>query len=189
MTSGTLYSIVRMSSLFLHSRNRSVKSYYNKTTKRKCVTLFYLKLLLLCFFLFQFLNKIDIRKSKIKNFKEVNTHHEFVCLHSIKSMELVEETELLRRLCDYALPKIHLDRYGSFHKILLILSWKMNLNPGPVLGIQKLLLLFFSFLIYLQAQKFFLLVCFCSISLISSSIGSFTLISSKSLFASSDHLF
>ena len=39
LTSGTLYGILRMSSLFLHSKNRPLKSYYNKTTKRKCVTL------------------------------------------------------------------------------------------------------------------------------------------------------
>ena len=145
LTSGTLYSILRMSSLFLHSRNRPVKSCYNKTTKRKCVTLSNLKLLLLCFFLFQLLNKIDICKSRIRNLKEVNTH-EFLCLHSIKSMELVEKTELLRRLSVYALSKIHLDRYGSFHKILLTLSWDINLNPGPVHGIQnKKLLHIFPF--------------------------------------------
>ena len=136
LTSGTLYSILRMSSLFLHSRNRPLKSYYNKTTKRKCVTLSNLKLLLLCFFLFQLLNKIDIRKSRIKNLKKVNTHDEFLWLHLIKSMKLVEKTELLRRFCDYALSKIHFDRYGSFHKILLIFSWDMNLNPGSVHGNQ-----------------------------------------------------
>ena len=135
MTPGTLYSTL-MFSLFLHSRNRPVKSYYNKTTKRKCVTLSNLKLLLLCFFLFQLLNKIDIRKSRIENLKEVNTH-EFLCLHSIKSMELVEKTELLRRLSVYALSKIHLDRYGSFCRILLILSWDINVNAGPVHGIQN----------------------------------------------------
>ena len=73
LTSGTMYSILRMSSLFLHSRDRPLKSYYNKTTKRKCVTLSNLKLLLLCFFLFQLLNKIDIRKSRIKNLKQVST--------------------------------------------------------------------------------------------------------------------
>ena len=61
LTSGTPYSILRMSSLFLHSRNRPLKSYYNKTTKRKCIILSNLKLLLLCFFLSQLLNKIDIR--------------------------------------------------------------------------------------------------------------------------------
>ena len=87
LTSGTLYSILRMSSLFLHSRNRPLKSYYNKTTKRKCVALSNLKLLLLCFFLFQPLNKIDIHKSRTENLKEGNIH-EFVCLHSSKPMEL-----------------------------------------------------------------------------------------------------
>ena len=64
-------------------------------------------------------------------------NREFLCLHSIKSLELVEKTELLRRLRVYALSKIHLDRYGSFLKILLILSWNINLNPGPVHGIQN----------------------------------------------------
>ena len=71
-----------------------------------------------------------------ENLKEENTC-EFLCLHSIKSVELVEKTELLRRLSVYALSKIHLDRYGSFRKILLILSWDINLNPGPVHGIQN----------------------------------------------------
>ena len=52
-------------------------------------------------------------------------------------MELVEKTELLRRLSVYALSEIHLDRYRSFCKILLILSWDINLNPGPVHGIQN----------------------------------------------------
>ena len=37
----------------------------------------------------------------------------------------------------YALSKIHLDRYGSFRKILLIFSWNENLNLGPVHGIQN----------------------------------------------------
>ena len=50
-------------------------------------------------------------------------------------MELVEKAELLRRLSLYALSKIHLDKYGSFRKILLILSWDINLNPGH--GIQN----------------------------------------------------
>ena len=52
-------------------------------------------------------------------------------------MELVEKTELLRRLSVYALSKIHLDRYKPFRKILLILSWDTNLNPGSVYGIQN----------------------------------------------------
>ena len=53
-------------------------------------------------------------------------------------MELVEEkTELLRRLSVYALSKVHLDRYGSFCKILLIVSWDINLHPGTVHGTQN----------------------------------------------------
>ena len=51
------------------------------------------------------------------------------------SMKLVEKTELLRRLSVFALSKIHLDRNGSFGKILIILSWYVNLNLGPVHGI------------------------------------------------------
>ena len=52
-------------------------------------------------------------------------------------MELVEKTESLRRLSFYALTKFSLDRYRSFRKILLILSWDINLNPGLVYGLQS----------------------------------------------------
>ena len=45
-------------------------------------------------------------------------------------MEMVEKTELIRRLSFYALSKIHQDRYRSFLKIFLLLSWDINLNPG-----------------------------------------------------------
>ena len=134
LTSSTLYSNLRIASLFSHYRNRPLKSYYDKTTKRKCVILSNSKLLRLCFFLFQLLNKIDIRKLRMENLKEVNTH-EFPCLDSIKSMKLVEKTELFRRLFVYALSKIHLDRYGFFGKVLLLLYCDINLNPGPVHGI------------------------------------------------------
>ena len=51
-------------------------------------------------------------------------------MHSIKSMELVEKTELLRRLSVYALSMIHLDRYGSFRKILLIYSALAKMSAG-----------------------------------------------------------
>ena len=158
LTSGTLYSILRMSSFFSPSRNRPFKLYYNKTTKRKCVTLSNLKLVLLRFFLFQLLNEIVIRKSRIENLKEVNTL-EFLCLHSIKSMDLVEKTELLRRLPVYALSKIHLDRYGSFRKILLILSWDINLNLWPVHGIQnEIYFTYFRFMIVFFLETAFTII-------------------------------
>ena len=44
---------------------------------------------------------------------------------------------MLGRLSVYALSKILFNRYGSFLKILLIFSWDINFNPGPVHGIQK----------------------------------------------------
>ena len=71
LTWGTLYRILRMSSLFLHSINRTRKSHYNTTIKKKCDTPSNLKLLLLCSFLFQVLSKIDIRKYRLQNLKEV----------------------------------------------------------------------------------------------------------------------
>lgn len=58
-------------------------------------------------------------------------------MHLIKSMELAEKTKSLRRLSVCALPKTHLDRYGSFRKIWLILSRDLNIDSGPVHGIQK----------------------------------------------------
>ena len=131
MTSGTLYDILRMSYLFLHSRNRTLKSYYNTAIKRKCVTLSNLISLVLLS-LSALGQNCDIRKNGIENLEEVNTG-EFLCLPLIKLMELIEKTELLRILSVYTLSKIHLDRYGSFCKILLILSWDINLNPGQCL--------------------------------------------------------
>ena len=59
----------------------------------------------MCFFLFQLLSQIIIRKSRIENLQEVNTD-EFLCLHSINFMELVEKTEFIRRLSVHALSKI-----------------------------------------------------------------------------------
>ena len=64
-------------------------------------------------FIFQLLSKIDIRKSRIGNLKEVNTR-EFLCLHSIKYMEFAEKTELLRRWPVYALSKIRLKQVRVF---------------------------------------------------------------------------
>ena len=52
-------------------------------------------------------------------------------------MELVEETEFIWILSFYALSKIRLDRQRSFRKILLIFSWDINLNQGPVHGTQN----------------------------------------------------
>ena len=47
-------------------------------------------------------------------------------------MELDDKTELLRQLSFYVLSKINLGRYGLFHKILLLMSWDINLNQGTV---------------------------------------------------------
>ena len=71
-------------------------------------------------------------------------------MNSIKSIKLADKTELLGRLSVYALSKIHLDKYESFRKILLILSWDMNLNTEPVHGIQNenLLQVLLYFLFY-----------------------------------------
>ena len=92
--------------------------------------------LLLCFFLFQLLSKINTHKSRYENLKEVKVG-ELLCLHSIRSLELVRKTDLSRRLSFYALSKIHLDRHGSLRKILLIISRDINLNPRLVRGIKN----------------------------------------------------
>ena len=157
LTSGTLYSIFRMSSLFSHSKHRPLKSYYKKQPIKHllhCLILNFFSL----FLSLQLLNKIDIRKSRIENLKQVNTR-EFFCLHLIKPMEFVEKTELLRRLSVNALWKIHLNRYGSFCKILLILSWDINLNPGPIHGIQnENCSMYFCFMIVIFLETTFTII-------------------------------
>ena len=72
----------------------------------------------------------------VRKIKEVNTR-EFISLHSIRSMELVEKTALFRRLSFYALSKINLGKYGSFRETWFIRSWNANLNIGSVHGLQN----------------------------------------------------
>ena len=83
---------------------------------------------------FQLLKKININKGGLDGLNEVSTP-DFLYLHSVRSMELVEKTDLFKRSF-YVLSKVDLSRYGSFRKILLILSWDINLNPRPVQGSQ-----------------------------------------------------
>ena len=67
------------------------------------------------------LKNIDIRKNRIKNENEQNIY-EFPCLHTIKSMELVEKSKLLKILYFSALLNIYLDRHESFRKVQFMLS-------------------------------------------------------------------
>ena len=73
LTSDTLYGILRKFSLFLHPRNSTLNSYYNTKFKRKCLTIFNLKRLLLSFFLLQFLSNIKIPINELENLTLVNT--------------------------------------------------------------------------------------------------------------------
>ena len=64
-----LYSISRMSSVFFHPRNRTFKSHCNTKIKRKCQTIYRLKLLLY-FSLFRLLSKINKHKNRFGNLKK-----------------------------------------------------------------------------------------------------------------------
>ena len=146
-----------MSSFFYIPEIKPSSHITTKQIRENCVTLSNLKLLLFWFFLFQnfLLNKIDICKSRIEN---LNTR-EFLCLQSIKSMELLETTELLRRFSVCALSKIHLDSYRSICKILLILSWSINLNLGQSMEFKmKICFMYFCFMIVFFMETAFTII-------------------------------
>ena len=77
-----------------------------------------------------------MQQSRVKNLKQAKAGG-FLCLHSIKVYGIGWRNQhnllkLLRRLSCYAFSKIHLDRYSSFYKVFLILSWDINVNLSPV---------------------------------------------------------
>ena len=47
------------------------------------------------------------------------------------TLEQIEKNILRKRLSQDALSKVHLNKYGSYFKFILLLSVDINLNPGP----------------------------------------------------------
>ena len=55
---------------------------------------------------------------------------EFLTYSTFCTLEHIEKKILRKRLFQDALPKVHLNKHGSYFKFILLLSGDLNLNPG-----------------------------------------------------------
>ena len=56
---------------------------------------------------------------------------EFLTYRTFYTFEQIEKNILRKWLSQDALSKVHLNKYGSYFKFILLLSGDINLNPGP----------------------------------------------------------
>ena len=57
---------------------------------------------------------------------------EFLTYSTFCALEQIEKNILQKRLSQDALSKVHLNKYGSYFKFVLLLSGDINLNRGPI---------------------------------------------------------
>ena len=118
--------------LFLSGANK--KSFKSKNSVgRKCCQLKVLKVLLMHLFVTLLINKTtgsDNRHFFFNTLKNENKE-EFLTYSTFCTLEQIEKNILRKRLSQDALSKVHLNKYGSYFKFILLLSGDINLNPGP----------------------------------------------------------
>ena len=117
---------------FLSSANK--KSCKRKNSvERKCYYSKALKVLLMHLFVTLLINKTtgsDNRHFFFNTLKNENKE-EFLTYSTFCTLEQIEKNILRKRLSQDALSKVHLNKYGSYFKFILLLSGDINLNPGP----------------------------------------------------------
>ena len=118
--------------LFLSGANK--KSFKSKNSVgRKCCQLKVLKVLLMHLFVTLLINKTtgsDNRHFFFNTLKNENKE-EFLTYSTFCTLEQIEKNILRKRLSQDALSKVHLNKYGSYFKVILLLSCDINLNSGP----------------------------------------------------------
>ena len=100
---------------------------------KKCCQLKVLKVLLMHLFVTLLINKTtgsDNRHFFFNTLKNENKE-EFLTYSTFCTLEQIEKNILRKRLSQDALSKVHLNKYGSYFKFILLLSGDINLNPGP----------------------------------------------------------
>ena len=112
---------------FLNDANK--KSFKRKNSiGRKCCKLKLLKVLLMHLFVTLLINKItgsEKRHFFFNTLKNECTYSTFCTLEQIK------RNILRKRLSQDALSKVHLNKYESYFKFVLLLLGDINLKPGP----------------------------------------------------------
>ena len=92
-----------------------------------------LKVLLMHLFVTLLINKTtgsDNRHFFFNTLKNENKE-EFLTYSTFCTLEQIEKNILRKRLSQDALSKVHLNKYGSYFKFILLLPGDINLNPGP----------------------------------------------------------
>ena len=118
--------------LFLSGANR--KSFKSKNSVgRKCCQLKVLKVLLMHLFVMLLINKTTGNDNRhfFFNTLEKEIKEEFSRYSTFCTVEQIENKILRKRLFRDALSKVHLNKYGSYFKFILLLPGDINLNPGP----------------------------------------------------------
>ena len=117
--------------LFLSGANK--KSFKRKNSVgRKCCQLKVLKVLLMHLFVTLLINKTTGSDNRhfFFNTLEKENKEEFLTYSTFCTLEQIEKNILRKRLSQDALFKVHLNKYGSYFKFILLLSSDINLNPA-----------------------------------------------------------
>ena len=118
--------------LFLSDANKaSFKS--KNSVGRKCCQLKVLKVLLMHLFVTLLINKTTGSDNRHFFFNTLGKENQekFLTYGTFCTHEQIEKEILRKRLSQDTLSKVHLYKYGSCFKFILLLSGNINLNPGP----------------------------------------------------------
>ena len=109
------------------------KSFKHKNSVgRKCYQLKLLKVLLMHLFVTLLINKTTGRYNLRFSCNTLkNENKEFLRDRTFCILEQIEKNTFWKRLSQDALSKVHLNKYGSCFKFILLMSGVISLNPGP----------------------------------------------------------
>ena len=103
-----------------------------KSVGRKCCQLKAFKVLLMHLFVTLWINKRTGSDNRHFLFNTLeNENKEFLTGRTSCTFQLIGKNILRKQLSQDALFKVHLYKYESYFKFILLLSGDINLNPGP----------------------------------------------------------
>ena len=125
------FLLVLLYFLLSGGNKKSFKS--RNSVGRKCCQLKVLKVLLMHLFVTLLINKTTCSGNRhfFFNTLEKENKEEFLTYSTFCTLEQIEKNILRQRLSQDALSKLHLNKYGSYFKLILLLSGDINLNLGP----------------------------------------------------------
>ena len=126
-----LFVLFTLTWIFLSAANE--KSFKRKkSVGRKFCQLKALTVLLMHLFFTLSINKTTRSDNRHFFFKILkNENKEFLKGSTFCTFELPEKNISRKRVSQDALSKVHLSKYGSYFKFILLLSGDINFNPGP----------------------------------------------------------